>query len=191
MTETYNTSVCLSHIINDDGSLTEQSRRRTEESYREFIEEEVETITLSGGYKNRRAPYTFAKAMEIYLLGKGINRERIFLEERSLDTVGQAIFTKTDVIIPHGWERLIVISDDDHLPRVKQIFDFVYGREFHIKYVGTGFKMEEDEITTRENEMELLRAFHRTFRNVEPARDEDILTRLFEKHPLYKASGGI
>ena len=37
----YNTSICLSHIINDNGSLTEQSRRRTEESYREFIEEKL------------------------------------------------------------------------------------------------------------------------------------------------------
>ena len=51
--------------------------------------------------------------------------------------------------------------------------------------------MEEDGITGRRKETELLEAFRRTFRGVEPAKDEDILTRLFEKHPLYKAPAGI
>ena len=41
-----------------------------------------ETLIIGAG------PAGMAAAMELYLLGKGVGMERIFLEERSLDTVG-------------------------------------------------------------------------------------------------------
>ena len=158
-----NTSICLSHQINDDGGLTVQSRRRTEKSYNELTTGEGETITVSGWHKNLNAPHSFARAMQLYLLGRNVDPSLIFLEEYSLDTVGQAIFTKLNILVPRNWERLSVVTDDDHLSRAMAIFDFIYGKHFDITTPEADTAWQEGVIS---KERELLYTFYKTFRGV-------------------------
>ena len=188
----YNASICLSHLIQDDGILSEQSRRRVEKSYDELMKKEVERIVVSGGHKNKKTPISSAKAMQIYLLRKGVDSSLVLLEESSLDTVSQAIFTKVQIVVPNNWGRLSVVADNDHMFRVRTIFDFVYGPDFDIRYSGTGFNLIEGDLSTHQRERKLLDDFYRTFEGVRTGDDSQLLERLYSSHPYFiKASEGI
>jgi len=73
-----------------------------------------------------------AEAMLQYGLGKGIPEGNILAESQSLDTVGNALFSKTNHIMPNRWERLAVVTSDSHLARALKIFGHVYGKDFDI-----------------------------------------------------------
>ena len=52
---------------------------------------------MTGGWADKEAPVTHAYAMKQYALSKGIPEPDISIENRSLDTVGQVVLTKTEV----------------------------------------------------------------------------------------------
>ena len=128
------TIVCLVHELNPDFSLSEQSRERTDRAVNLYFSLAGDTITMSGGLYPKDAPWTLAEAMKRYAVVNGVDEIDIFKEEESLDTVGQAIFVKRDIAVPKSFEKFIVVSHDYHMPRVKTVFDFVYGNEFQISY---------------------------------------------------------
>ncbi|MCH7567788.1 MAG: YdcF family protein [Nanoarchaeota archaeon] len=181
----YNTSLTLSHRINSDGSLTQQTEDRVKKSIDLYFEGLAETLTMSGGYADKEAPFTHAEAMKRFALQRNIHEGDIHLESTSLDTVGQAVFSKRNVVIPQKWDRLVVVSHDYHLERVKKIFDFVYGKDFDINYVGVFsiFSTDSQVLQKERANWELTRE---TFEGVTPGNDDDILDVLVEKHPLYK-----
>lgn len=74
----------------------------------------------------RGFPVTEAAAGARYLVQSGIEPERIRLEALSLETIGNAAFTRllhTDVA---GWRRLLVITSAFHMPRSRAIFEKVF-----------------------------------------------------------------
>jgi len=181
----YETSIILSDHINPDGSLDEPTEARVNKSIELYFEDTIKAITMSGGYADKEAPCTHAEAMKLYALGRNVDKKDIYSEEESLDTIGQAVFSKRIVIIPENWEKLIVISHDYHIRRVKVIFDFVYGKDFDIKYVDIHSVLGDDENTLNKEKISL-EAFLKTFKGISPGNDEDIFNRLFESHSLYK-----
>jgi hypothetical protein len=68
-----------------------------------------------------------ASAAAHYLLRKGIQPERIFIEVASWDTVGNAYFARTMHTDPRGWRRLLVITSEHHMARTEAIFRWVFG----------------------------------------------------------------
>src|SRR3989338_6453771 len=77
----------------------------------------------------RGFPITEAKAMSNYCLMNGGERERILLEERSTDTIGNAYFTRvfhTDIM---QLANLGIVTSKFHMPRSKEVFKFVYNLE--------------------------------------------------------------
>jgi len=77
----------------------------------------------------RGFPVTEAAAGARYLIERGIEPERIRLEALSLETIGNAAFTRllhTDVA---GWRRLLVVTSAFHMPRSRAIFEKVFALE--------------------------------------------------------------
>jgi len=181
----YNTALTLSHHLNIDGSLNQQTEDRVKKGMDLYFGGLAETLTMSGGPADNKIPFIHAEVMKTYALQRDIPAGDIYLEKRSLDTVGQAIFSKRDVIVPKRWANLIVISNDYHLERVKKIFSFIYGKEFDIDFEGlfSGLHDNPDILKAEKNS---LVAFMKTFEGVTPGNDDDIFNALVERHSLYK-----
>jgi hypothetical protein len=62
-----------------------------------------------------------------YLMERGIEARRIRLESLSLETIGNAYFTRLLHVDPAGWRRLLIITSEFHMPRTKAIFEWVFG----------------------------------------------------------------
>jgi hypothetical protein len=90
-------------------------------------------ICLSAGTPHRAPPLdergfpiTEARAGAEYLVRRGVDRRRILIEEASLDTIGNAYFSRVIHVIPRGLARLLVITSAFHMPRTEAVFRWVY-----------------------------------------------------------------
>jgi len=171
-------------FIKNDLLPTEQGKKRVNVAIQEYLNGNTNYLIMSGGFSQKEKPITQAEAMKVYAISQGIKKEEIILEEESLETVAQAAFTKKRIIVPNNWKNITVVSSNYHLPRVKGIFDFVYGDNFKINYFEADSELDND-IPTLTNEVKSLMTFISTFRGIERGDTENILTRLYESHPIY------
>lgn len=186
MQQQFDTVIVLSQRTNPDGELSERTEERTCLGIEIFKENFVKNLTMSGGYEGKIIPNipTHAEAMSNFAMKNGIEIRNIFLEDKSLDTVGQAVFTKKYLAIPQEWKKILVVSSDYHIERVKEIFEFVYGDNYNIVYIAAPTEGNGTDIRAKENAS--LQSFYDTFRGINPGDDEKIFQTLFSKHPYYK-----
>jgi uncharacterized SAM-binding protein YcdF (DUF218 family) len=135
------TIVILGGGITDRGDLPSQVEKRLNKAIKVSKERGIDRFLVSGRYSflfdEKEAPSTTeAKLMKEYLVRKGIDKENIFLEEKSMDTISNAYYTKTEYFLPEGEKEAVVISSNYHIPRVKYIFKKVFGKEYNLEFTG-------------------------------------------------------
>jgi hypothetical protein len=184
MSKQYDTAIVHSYFLNPDCSPTSQIKERVDLAVKLFLRGETATLTMPGGYATKGVPCTHSEAMRRYAIEKGMDDSRIYSENLSLDTVGEAIFTKLGVVFPNKLESIIAVSHDYHIPRLKEIYQFVYGNQFDLRFEKVDSGLAKDPVTLSKEEKSL-KAFSETFRGISSAKDDAILRRLFEAHPLY------
>jgi hypothetical protein len=118
--------------VRDGGLLPSWVRRRMDRAVELYKGEFV--IPLSAGTTHRPPPLDQngfpifeAVAGAKYLVEAGIPAGRILIESRSLDTIGNAFFSRVVHVEPRGLRRLLVITSDFHLARTRAVFEWVYG----------------------------------------------------------------
>ena len=74
-------------------------------------------------------PIAEAAAGARYLIEQGADPGRILIEAASLDTIGNAYFSRVIHVIPRGFRRLAVVTSDFHMARTEAVFRWVYGLE--------------------------------------------------------------
>jgi len=74
----------------------------------------------------RGFPVDESAASARYLVEHGIAPSRVLLESWSLDTIGNAAFSRLMHAEPRAWRELLVITSSIHLPRTRAIFDWVF-----------------------------------------------------------------
>ena len=52
----------------------------------------------------------------------GDRADRIFCEATSYDTIGNAYFSRVQIVEPLGWTRLLIITSNFHVPRAEAVF---------------------------------------------------------------------
>eukprot|EP00171_Calliarthron_tuberculosum_P016029 IDg16029t1 len=91
-------------------------------------------VVLSRGTPHRAPPrddggfaIDEAAASARYLHARGVACERIVQDGWSLDTIGNAYFTRTMVTDPLQLRQLCVVTSEFHVVRTRAIFDWVFG----------------------------------------------------------------
>ncbi len=145
----------------------------------------AEHMAVSGGYSfmlDTPPAITESVAMTQYGVDHGVPRDAIYPEHKSLDTIGNALFTKTDIVLPNDWESLMVVTSESHLPRTLNIFRHVLGSDFEVE--GTP---APEHVTARERIYEVvgLLMMKEILRGTKPGDHEAIQERLFDLVPGY------
>ncbi len=84
-------------------------------------------LTLSAGSPHKPGnSISEAKAAANYLLTHGVPRVDLLEENLSLDTIGNALFTRLLHTSPRGYRRLHVITSQFHIARTQTCFDWVF-----------------------------------------------------------------
>jgi hypothetical protein len=107
-------------------------------------------IVLSRGTPHRSPPACArgfpideAAASAAYLLAAGVaDPSRILLDSWSLDTIGNAYFTRQALADPLKLRTLLVITSSFHMPRTRAIFDWVFGLPLSGVVAQPGFSVD-------------------------------------------------
>jgi vancomycin permeability regulator SanA len=179
----YDCAIILAHeLVKKNGffTLSEMSKQRVEEGINLLKSKKVNFLVMSGGREDLYGGLRLSDIMKKYSIEKGVFESQIIEEPLSKDTIGQLIFVKQAVVVPRRFKRLIIITHDFHLKRVKQQANFVFGRGYNIDYLSI-----PDNLDCAIKEEESLIEFKKTFEGISPEDDNLILSRLLERHKYY------
>jgi uncharacterized SAM-binding protein YcdF (DUF218 family) len=173
----------LSNLMSKTGYLNAESRLRADLGATLFKSNKARIIITSGYAYRKDSSLEIGNAVKNYLVSKHkIPEYLIAAELRSRDTVGDAYFTRINLIQEHKIKSLLVITSDYHLARTRKIFKFIYGDccKLNFKVVPTS-----NFLSKIDKEKKSLITFNETFNGTPPGDIEKITISLFERHPLY------
>ena len=56
-----------------------------------------------------------------------LNPNQVFAETTSYDTIGNAFYARTSFTDLAGWNKLLIITNEFHMPRTRAIFEWIFG----------------------------------------------------------------
>ena len=117
-----------------------------------------------------------------FILERGVPRNKILLEPRSKDTIGEAYFLKSGILADFQIEEVHIVTSDYHIYyRVRTIFDFLLSDVCSVTYHAS----PTDKIRQRESILNQLNSLKYFINLIEECQDESLL---IERHPLYRVS---
>ena len=100
----------------------------------ELYHENVAPVILLSGKGRDNFPVPEAEAMRDYLKDRGMDPRRLLLECLSADTLQNAFFSRVIHLDPLHLGSAVVITNEFHMQRTQQIFNFVMRADFEVSY---------------------------------------------------------
>lgn len=122
--------ILLGGGIYENGSMPEDAKRRAERSYGLLKDGKIRELILSGKGLSKKEGHTEAEAYARYLMKKGIRRKDLILERVSMDTIGNAVYSKKICLRKKFPKRIILITSDYHMKRALMIFRHIFGKGY-------------------------------------------------------------
>ncbi len=140
-----------------DGKLPLQAKKRLDKAIKISETRDIDRFLVCGKYsfltdKNDLPEKTEAEIMKEYLLNEGVDSNKIFTEKESMDTISNAYYAKTEYFLPQNETEGIIITSEYHIPRVKYIFEKIFGNKFDLKFEGVETKAD-DRLLKRQQEL--------------------------------------
>lgn len=178
----YDVVIVLANEMDANGVLNYESSLRAGLAAKLMSELSVPYVITCGWAYRDDSKIKIADAFKLHLIALGIDSTKIITETKSRDTVGDAVFTRANILEPMGFKKLCVVTSEYHVSRVRKIFEFVYGAAFEISVRGVDVEFDE---SVMGKELHSEAAFYNTFNNVEVGNLGQILHALKNKHPFY------
>lgn len=124
-----------------------------------------------------------ARLMAEYAKSQGIPAKDILLEEKSLTTLGNFYFTKTKILEPNRYRRIVIVTHRSHFPKARYLARKVLGRKYRI------WLIEDDpKISSLVKEHNTVNDFLRLFPEIKDVKDGDAkaIRRILKKMSFYR-----
>ncbi len=173
----------LSNEMNREGELNKESKARAIMAIKIFKKYSAKYLITSGWNYRKDTNLCIATAFKNFiLLNSDIKSKYILTELNSRDTVGDAYFTKTNIMIPYSFIKLCVITSNYHIYRTRRIFNFIYGNKYYINFFGVKLIPSFSYLI---KEFKSLKSFENTFSKISSGDDNAILETIRKNHPFY------
>lgn len=150
-----------------DGAIPLFARRRADTAYGLLSEGTIDVLVLSGRYSIEAQPKSEARSFHDYLVTAGADATRLILEERSRDTIGNAVYSKEIVLSSGVAPSIHLVTSDFHMRRALAVFRYVFGDGYTIVPVASRTSLA-NRIRTFLRESALLAATHRLLQKARP-----------------------
>ncbi|WP_062263326.1 YdcF family protein [Endozoicomonas arenosclerae] len=151
--EKNHTIVTLGYALSPEGEMRQPLIDRLEQTLAAATKNPEATVIVSGGVPNGGVTESFL--MKQWLVEKGVAADRIYMDDKAKDTVGNAIYS-TEIMKELGTEHVTLISSASHMRRALSIFAEVADREnAEISFdnlVAMDFDTMEEAMTVSANE---------------------------------------
>jgi len=179
--------IVLANLMDRYGELNHESSARAAKAVEAFMESRAKFLVTCGWAYREDSDLTIADALCRHIVNcfPTVPQGSILIERNSRDTVGDAYFTKIRLANPRRWKNVLIVTSGYHVPRTRDIFEFIYGPQMKVDVLGADVPHDEGVL---KNELKSLDAFRSTFEGVRPGDDEGALKALRERHPFYNGS---
>jgi len=175
--------IVLGNLMSKDGQLNRESCSRLDLAIDMFNENKYSFMITSGWDYRDDSNIAIADAMKTYIVNHShISHELVLTEKKSRDTVGDAIFTKINIVKKINLQHLLIVTSDYHVLRTEKIFSYIYGKRYKVKVIGSKTANKNNFLIQEEKS---LNQFYKTFNGVNPGDDLLIYKRLCSDHPYY------
>ena len=137
-------------------------------------------ILLSGGLTNPALQKSEARIMMEYITAHGIPESSVILEENSLDTIGNGVFSALILKKMPKPEIIRVVSSCYPMKRAEFIFMRCLGPSFNLDFSHCSY-FSRDDI----DEGRSMKSAEEFFRGIPPGDIQSIRDHLLSTHPLY------
>ena len=177
--------IVLANEMDIEGNLNKESLSRVKLAFDSFsINKTAPLITCGWNYR-KDSNLFIGNVMKNYAIELGVPSEKIICEINSRDTVGDAFFTKHNVLIKMGWKNMLVVTSNYHVKRTSRVFKFIYGDGYKVKVIGSpGFDNNKNQVSEKKS----FESFEKTFENIRSGDDIKIYERLSLEHPFYNGT---
>jgi uncharacterized SAM-binding protein YcdF (DUF218 family) len=178
--------IVLGNFMDDLGQLNKESCSRLDLAIDLFSKKKHAFIITSGWDYYGEYNIAIADAMKSYIVNNSlISDELVSTETNSRDTVGDAIFTKINIVKKKGVKNLLIVTSDYHVSRAHKIFSYIYGEQYIVKVIGVKTLPLSKLKELSEREDKSLNVFYKTFNGIKSGDDVLIYKRLCADHPYY------
>ena len=175
--------IVLGNFMDESGQLNKESCSRLDLAIDLFRKNKHAFIIVSGWDYYAEYNIAIADAMKSYIVNNShISDELVLTETNSRDTVGDAIFTKINIVKKKSMNNLLIVTSDYHVSRAHKIFSYIYGEQYIVKVIGVK-TTKKKELSEREDKS--LNVFYKTFNGIKSGDDVLIYKRLCADHPYY------
>jgi uncharacterized SAM-binding protein YcdF (DUF218 family) len=180
--KTYDAVIVLANEMDANGVLNKESAVRANLAAKLADELQIPFVVTCGWAYRKDSVIKIADAFKSYLVNIGLESERIITEVNSRDTVGDAVFTRSNVVELMGFTKICIVTSNYHVARTRKIFDFVYGAKFYLSVEAAEVEFSGS-ILNKEIESQL--SFEKTFEGIQSGDLEQIMYVLRKSHPFY------
>ena len=173
--------VILSHLMDHTGKLSNESKERANLAIDTFYEKKDVDFILTIGWAYRKdIDLAVGLSVRKYLISNGIEEQIIKTDINSRDTVGDAIFSKINLVDVYGIDKLFVVTSDYHVLRTREIFETVLPIDIEVLGCDTSSIIKRDL-----SEADSLLAFRKTFECTNFLSNDCLIDTLRNFHPFY------
>lgn len=149
-----------------------------------FRSSDADRLVFTGGATSPGIPIAECEVMRSYAVDRGVTRERIYVDDRAQDTIGNAYFTRRLLDgLEGGVDEVCVVTADYHAERAKYAFERCFDASVTIDASHTLKTSALDEQVHEAVALERTRSF---FDGIERGDVAAIGRRLHEAHDLYE-----
>ncbi len=112
--------VTLGYALNADGTMHDVLIKRLEQTYLAALANPNAKIIVSGGVQ--KSGVTESYLMKKWLIDKGISADRIIVEDKSKDTVDNAL-NSVEILKTNGAKNILLITSASHIRRAKTVLE--------------------------------------------------------------------
>ena len=109
-------AIVLGNRLNDDGSMSEILKKRLDATLKLNEHFAPSKIIVSGGIANPAAGLSEAQVMRDFLIGNGVESDKIVLEDKSLTTKQNALFS-VPIAVELGATEILLCTSTEHMGR--------------------------------------------------------------------------
>lgn len=184
--------IVMGRGIKPDGTLPDGPKSRCKLAASLFKRKLAPVIVLTSkywGFQNFIPPITEAEAMKRFVVSLGISESNTLKQETSEDTIGEAYFTKVQIIDKKKWKKLIIVTSTDHLQRTKYIFSHIFGTDYELQFTAANPNITKEALAKSQKLEEKSFKFARhLLQGITPGDTERIRDVIFKKHIVYNGS---
>ncbi len=174
--------IVLGGGISKEGILPQWVEERLDHAAKLYVDQKLPKLLMSGKGRDN-FPIAEADAMKAYLVAKGLSATDILTETLSTDTLQNAFFCKTMHLDPLNLSDILVITNQFHIKRTRQIFEFVLGTDYHLSYQSVSdHNLDTEQLKLREfTEGELIKFYQRLFASVSSDKKKGLHSFIYKK----------